>query len=106
MKDNFDVDEFIMQGQIQIIDKIKDFYYDELPDGWSQHFVDEIRYFDDGFYTIRYNNTCKAGTMRKRVITNAYYTIRDDDACKAGAIIKRAITNACYTIRDGDACKA
>ena len=56
MKDTFDVDEFIMQGQIQIIDKIKDFYYDELPDGWSQHFVDEIRYFDDGFYTIRYHD--------------------------------------------------
>ena len=54
MKDTFDVDEFIMQGQIQIIDKIKDFYYDELPEGWSHHFVDEIRYFDDGFYTIRY----------------------------------------------------
>ena len=46
------VDEFINKGEKKLIEILPDYYVDEIPVGWSQHFVDEYLEFDDGFATI------------------------------------------------------
>ena len=46
------VDEFINNGEKKLIELLPDYYVDEIPVGWSQHFVDEYLEFDDGFATI------------------------------------------------------
>jgi len=51
-------ENFIMNGEHYLKDILGDEFYDEIPDDWYFHYVDEVVAFDDGFYTIvDYNNS-------------------------------------------------